>query len=71
MNLRRSGPEALIGLILGDYYASRPKAHYNTRLIFDQPLQQADKLRHSSPSGDDNSPPRRDAVGQATGARYT
>lgn len=28
--------EALIGLILGDVYASRPKAHYNTRLVFDQ-----------------------------------
>jgi hypothetical protein len=28
--------EALIGLILGDVYASRPKAHYNTRLFFDQ-----------------------------------
>jgi len=28
--------QALIGLILGDLHASRPKAHYNTRLVFDQ-----------------------------------
>jgi hypothetical protein len=28
--------QALIGLILGDVHASRPKAHYNTRLVFDQ-----------------------------------
>ena len=28
--------QALIGLILGYVYASRPKAHYNTRLVFDQ-----------------------------------
>jgi hypothetical protein len=28
--------QALIGLILGEVYASRPKAHYNTRLVFDQ-----------------------------------
>jgi hypothetical protein len=28
--------EALIGLLLGDVYASRSKANHNTRLVFDQ-----------------------------------
>src|SRR3954468_17417309 len=44
--------EALIGLILGYVYASRPKAHYNTRLIFDHSVRlpmplQGSKEKHS------------------------